>query len=95
MKIIVIIFYKHITSIYLSERKIVYSFRISGFLRLIVDIEGLSKFLMIIFGFIGKSLNNNVMIYKQIRNLYFVKNKSHETTTRTSSRESDLFYKEL
>ena len=61
-------------------------------MNLIVDIGGLLKFLMIIFGLIGRNINDNVMIYKQIRNLYFVKNISQEKLTQNTTRESDNYY---
>ena len=69
---------------------------------LFINIGGLSKALIVIFGLLGSFLNDQVMIYKQIRNLYFIK-KISKTKTKSyignindtlndDSRTSDLFY---
>ena len=69
---------------------------------LFINIGGLSKSLIVIFGLLGSFLNDQVMIYKQIRNLYFIK-KISKTKTKNyignindtlndDIRTSDLFY---
>ena len=78
----------------MSEKSILYTYKIYDWQNLLAYIGGLLKFLIILFGFVGRNLNDNVMIYKQIRNLYFVKNTSPQTNTAlNTSRSSDIYFK--
>ena len=56
----------------ISEEKIYYIFEYGNWISCLADIGGFSKILLIFFGYLGAKFNNENMIYKQMRNLYFL-----------------------
>ena len=78
----------------MSPERIIYKFVIFNYVLLVAQIGGLAKSIIFTCGLLVYLLNERTMIFKQIRNMYFVK-KASKRRSISDYDFNDVFYQKL
>ena len=84
--------YNH--NFYLSPVRVIYQFQIHFYINLLAQIGGLIKACVFLIGILVYLLNERNMIFKQIRNMYFVKDDNNQRSQSDYNFE-EIFYQKL